>query len=639
MNIIPVIYIKRNGYSTLSVEFETFLAMINYRTIGVNFNTSENPTIKIWAPFADELSLVSENIQPIKLFKMPLGYWQADCPGLKPCDYYKLKIGDESSFPDPASLSQPQGVHQSSECLNLNELRQIKDNQWRGAQLKDLVIYELHVGTFTPEGTFNAIKEKLPYLKELGVNALNIMPVASFSGNRNWGYDGVYPFAVHAAYGGAIGFAELIKECHQNGIAVILDVVYNHLGPEGNYLGAFGPSSTQKYKTPWGNALNFDDSWCDGVREFFLENALMWLRDFHVDGLRLDAVHAIKDFSPKHFLRELSEKVRELNQLNQTSHFLIGECDLNDVRYIKSLDDEGYGLDAQWCDEWHHALHALITKEKNGYYSDFGKTEQLTKSFNHGYVFTGNYSPHRKKKFGTPTTGFSGQKFVIFTQNHDHTGNRMLGERLSQLVDFNTLKLAAGAMMVSPFIPLIFMGEEYGEESPFLYFISHEDKDLVEAVRKGRSEEFRDFIGQKNPPDPASEETFQQSKLKWDFEEKEQKVLLLAFYKKLISLRNEFPVLKPGNLNDISARNYQDAIIIVRKGDEYDIISVLNFSDNPQRIELPELLKSSHNILLYSAHKQWGGNIDYITIPLTRTENSLMLEVEKKSIVLFQIRK
>jgi maltooligosyltrehalose trehalohydrolase len=612
--------------------------MINNRTIGLNFDDKGNPGIRVWAPHASQLTIESAGHSLIKLKKMPLGFWQADCPGLKRGDRYKIKIGDDS-FPDPASLSQPDGVHQPSECLNLHDIRQIKDENWNGIPYHDLVIYELHVGTFSPEGNFDGIKSKLPYLKDLGINALNIMPVASFSGNRNWGYDGVYPFAVHPAYGGAVGFAELIKECHQNGLAVILDVVYNHLGPEGNYLGAFGPCFTKKYITPWGNAINFDDAWSDGIREFFLENALMWLRDFHIDGLRLDAVHAIKDFGPKHFLHELSEKVKQLNQLNQTSHFLIGECDLNDVRYIKSLDDNGYGLDAQWCDEWHHALHALITREKNGYYSDFGTIEQLTKSFNHGYVFTGEHSPHRKKKFGTQTTDIPGEKFVVFTQNHDHTGNRKMGERLTQLVDFNTLKLAAGAMFVSTFIPLIFMGEEYAEDSPFLYFISHEDKDLVEAVRKGRSEEFPDFMGDNNTPDPASEETFRQSKLRWNFKENEQKAKLLAFYKKLINLRNEFPVLKPGNLNDISARNTQDAIIIVRKGKEYDILSVLNFSENPLRLELPELSKSTHKVLLYSAHKQWSGNINDSAIPLTSNEKSVMLKMEEKSIIVFQIRK
>jgi len=454
-------------------------ALVEKRSLGINFHENASPTIKVWAPHARSLSLEVGGKSNTPLMRMQYGFWQANCPDVKPGDRYKLKINNKDQFPDPASLSQPDGVHDASEAIDLNVIRSIRDNNWKGISTHDLIIYELHAGTFTSEGTFNALTEKIGYLKELGINAIKIMPVAAFPGNRNWGYDGVFPFTVQASYGGALELAKLVKNCHENGIAVILDVVYNHLGPEGNYLNAFGPYFTGKYQTPWGKAINFDDAWSDGVRQYFLENALMWLRDFHIDGLRLDAVHAIKDFGPKHFLRELSEHVQLLNQKTGSQHFLIGECDLNDTRFINPPNKDGYGLDAQWCDEWHHALHAFLTGEKNGYYADFGKVQHLVNSFNHGYVYNGTYSNHRKKIFGTSTVGLPGEKFVVFTQNHDQVGNRMLGDRLSNMVDFETLKLAAGAMFVSPFVPMLFMGEEYAEDNPFLYFISHGDKHLV----------------------------------------------------------------------------------------------------------------------------------------------------------------
>ncbi len=612
--------------------------MIKERSIGINFNRNGTPTIKVWAPLARQITLEVDGKASIMLEKENPGFWQAENVDLQPKDRYKFLIDNESVFPDPASLSQPDGVHEASECIDLNEIRKISSSSWMGIPQNELILYELHVGTFTPEGTFKGVAQKLDYLKELGVNALNIMPVVSFPGNRNWGYDGAFPFSVHQSYGGAHEFALLIKACHDKGLAVVLDVVYNHLGPEGNYLGAFGPCFTAKYNTPWGNAINFDDAWCDGVRTFFLENALMWLRDFNIDGLRLDAVHAIKDFSPQHFLRELALEVKELNKQNKASHFLIAECDLNDIRYITPTEkDGGYGMNTQWCDEWHHALHALLTGETNGYYSDFGSSDQLTHSFNHAYVFTGAFSSHRKKHFGTPTKGFSGDKFVVFTQNHDHTGNRMMGERLSRLIDFESLKLAAGAMLLSPFVPLLFMGEEYAEDSPFLYFISHGDKELVRAVQEGRKKEFSAFIKDASPPDPAAEDTFLQSKLKWDYQHQDKKAIMLAFYKKLISLRKELALLKPGNRENIIARNTNDTIILTRTEGNQSLVVVMNFSSQPFGKEIPELQGSKWEVLLYSAHKKWGGNIDNTCEPIRENDKSLVPEIEKNTITLINI--
>ncbi|TVQ93005.1 MAG: malto-oligosyltrehalose trehalohydrolase [Bacteroidetes bacterium] len=616
-------------------------ALISRRSLGINFHSDAPPTILVWAPLARKLSAIINSKAEVALQKMHYGYWQASLPGLKPGDRYMLQINGKESFPDPASLHQPEGVHKASGVIDLREIKNIHYENWKGIDKKDLIIYELHVGTFTSEGTFSGVVNKLNYLKQLGINAIKIMPVSAYPGNRNWGYDGVFPFATQNSYGGPLEFAKLIKACHEKGLAVILDVVYNHLGPEGNYLNAFGPYFTDKYKTPWGKAINFDDEWCDGVRHYFIENALMWLRDFRIDGLRLDAVHAIKDFSPRHFLKELSEHLQKLNRETGTNHFLIGECDLNDTRFINPLNKDGYGLDSQWCDEWHHALHALVTGESNGYYSDFGKLYHLTKSFNHGYVYNGNYSGYRKKLFGTSTIGQPGEKFVIFTQNHDQVGNRMLGERLSNLVDFEALKLAAGAMFISPFIPMIFMGEEYAGDTPFLYFISHGDEHLVEQVRKGRKREFRDFMKNASPPDPFAVETFEKSKLKWDFRDDKQKGQMLAFYKKCIQLKKEYSLLKPGDRDNANAQEIiKDRVMLyTRYNAEKKIAAFLNFSEQSLRIETDELSQTQTELLLYTSHKKWGGNIPDKENPLSYSQDNATIRIEKKSMVLFIIEK
>ncbi len=609
------------------------------RSLGVNFRPGQEPIARIWAAQAKNISLQVADKKNIPLHQDQLGYWHAVCPDLKPGDRYLINVNGEHAYPDPASLSQPDGVHEPSECIDLNEIRKIHDEHWTGISTHDLIIYELHVGTFTPEGTFLSLQQKLEYLKDLGINAIEIMPVAAFPGTRNWGYDGVYPFAVQKSYGGAIEFAKLIKACHQKGIAVILDVVYNHLGPEGNYLNAFGPYFTDKYKTPWGKAINFDDAWCDGVRHYFLENAMMWLRDFHIDGLRLDAVHAIKDFSPKHFLQELSENVLKLNQQTNAQHFLIAECDLNDIRFIDPLKKGGFGMNAQWSDEWHHAIHTLMTGERQGYYADFGSLQQVVKTFNHSWVYDGSFSPHRKKKFGTPTAGQPGQRFVIFTQNHDQVGNRMMGDRLSALLDFESLKLAAGAMLASPFIPMLFMGEEYAENSPFQYFISHTDEELVSLVREGRKNEFREFMKDAEPPDPASEDTFKRSKLKWNYLEDESKQYMLAYYKKLIALRKEQPLLKPGARDHTNAFQVpnKEAIALVRENSNERLVALMNFSENNVMAEIPVSDPASVDILIYSAHEQWGGTINDNENILTIEGNELIANMMGKSFVLFRI--
>ena len=610
------------------------LPSIDRRQTGLNFSAEGIASILTWAPEAGkvEIEVIEKGVYALQ--KEDWGYWSYKSPDIKPNDKYWMVIDGTKKLPDPASLSQPEGVHGPSEAIALNNFTWT-DKNWKGIPFADLIIYELHTGTFTPEGTFDGIIGKLDYLRDLGVTAIEIMPVAQFPGWCNWGYDGVYPFAVQLTYGGIQGLIRLVNACHQQQLAVILDVVYNHLGPEGNYLPAYGPCFTEKYKTPWGLAINFDDAWCDGIRNFFIENVLMWLRDFHIDGLRLDAMHAIKDDSARHILQELKEYVNELNKYSGKSHFLTGECDLNDTKYIEPFEKGGYDLDAQWCDEFHHALHALVTGETDGFYSDFGSIEHLSKSFRDAFVYDGIFTPHRKKLFGSKTNGFSGHKFVVFAQNHDHIGNRKLGERLTTLVDFETLKLIAGAVFLSPFIPLIFMGEEYGETNPFLYFTSHTDPALIESIVKGRLEEFKSFKNAGEPFNPQLEETFNRSKLCWNFNHKKQ-FHLLSFYKELIRLKKFLPALNSANRADLlmDIVEEKNVIILRNKNRSNHLTAIMNFEKSDIKIDKTRYLQDDLNVFLYSAEEIWGGPLKQQ--PLAK-ENTL--SVRARSVMILSTSK
>ncbi|MGV3585923.1 MAG: malto-oligosyltrehalose trehalohydrolase, partial [Adhaeribacter sp.] len=457
---------------------------VSERTLGVNFTPAGEAIIRVWAPKAQQVAVALPDNITLPLQDEEFGYWSAKTYQLEPGDTYQFILDDDKKLPDPASLSQPEGVHGPSQALAIKNFAWT-DTAWKNIPLGDYILYELHTGTFTPEGTFAALEEKLDYLIKLGVNAIEIMPVVQFPGSRNWGYDGVFPYAVQDSYGGAAGLQHLVDVCHQKGIAVILDVVYNHLGPEGNYLGEYGHYFTDKYNTPWGPALNFDDAWCDGVRQYFVENLLMWFRDFHIDAVRMDAVHAIKDFSPTHILREMKQLVNQLMQETGRTHYMIVELDLNDTRFINPLEEQGYGMDAQWIDEFHHALRVTATGENTGYYADFSGIQHLAKTYQDAYVYDGQYSPHRNKTFGIKAENNPGEQFIVFSQNHDQVGNRMLGERTSTLTTYEMQKLLAAAVIVSPYLPMLWMGEEYSEPNPFLYFVSHTDPELAEAVRKG----------------------------------------------------------------------------------------------------------------------------------------------------------
>lgn len=578
---------------------------VSKRTIGINFTKEGKAEINIWSPQAEKVSLIAEKLA-IPLEKKQYGYWGTTTDQLKEGSRYKIQINDKQPFPDPTSLSQPDGVHGDSEAINLASY-QWSETMWQNPALQEYIIYELHTGTFTDEGTFASLEEKLDYLKELGITAIEIMPVAQFPGNRNWGYDGVFPFAVQNSYGGPRGLQHLVDACHQRGLAVVLDVVYNHLGPEGNYLGEYGPFFTAKYNTPWGNAINFDDAWCDGVRRYVVENALMWYRDFRIDALRLDAVHAIKDFNPVHILKEIRLRLDSLMQQTGRTHYLIVELDLNDTRFIDPVEKGGYGMDAQWIDEFHHALRVTTGQEKTGYYSDFNGLEDLAKSYRDAYVYDGQYSPHRNKFFGIKAENNPGQQFIVFSQNHDQVGNRMLGERSSQLVSFELQKLMAGAVLLSPYLPMLFMGEEWSEPNPFQYFVSHTDPDLAEAVRKGRKEEFAAFHAQGEAPDPMAVETFNNSKLQWSLIEQGRHKTMLHFYKTLISLRKQHPVLKNLNRKALSVETNAENMTLTlhRWHEENKLICLMNFSDDTGIITLDQT--TEWQVLLHSADTQWGG--------------------------------
>ncbi len=480
--------------------------------------------------------------------------------------------------PDPASRLQPEGVHGPSEVVG----REFEwhDENWRGVALEDLVFYELHVGTFTDAGTFDAVIEKLDALRELGITAIQLMPIGQFPGHRNWGYDGVYVAAAQQSYGGPLGLKRLVDAAHGRGLAVFLDVVYNHLGPEGNYLSQFGPYFTDRYKTPWGLALNFDGPYSDDVRWFFIHNALQWVDEFHVDGLRVDAVHAIVDHSAEPFLQDLTNAVRGCAERLGRHIWTIAESDLNDPRVITSAPELGLGFDAQWTDDFHHSLHVLLTGEQDGYYVSFGRVSDLARVLTAGYLYVGQHSPYRQRKYGARPATRDGAHFVVFAQNHDQIGNRMRGERLAAIVSPAKLRLAAAAVVLAPFLPMLFMGEEYGETAPFQYFTSHSDEDLIEAVRRGRLEEFDDFEWVGEAPDPHDDATFLRSKLTWKGDE-----ALRTLYADLLRLRRETPALRSLNLDDVEVHaDDERRVLLVRRG---DVFIAFNFSELEQTVELP----------------------------------------------------
>jgi len=593
----------------------------------------------VWAPLRQkvEVHLLAPQERLLSLERDEQGYYQGIAEGVEPGSLYFYRLDGLQETPDPASRSQPQGVHGPSQVVD--PYFPWEDRSWFGLPLQQYIIYELHVGTFAPEGTFDTIIPYLDELLDLGITALELMPVAQFPGNRNWGYDGVYPFAVQNSYGGPQGLKRLVNACHQRELAVVLDVVYNHLGPEGNHLGEFGPYFTDRYRTPWGLALNFDGPDSDEVRRFFIENALYWITEFHIDALRLDALHAILDISPQPFLEELAASVHE--QAERLNHrvYLIAESAANDVRLIRARELGGYGLDAQWNDDFHHSLHTLITGERNGFYQDFGGFHHIVKASQEGFVYSGEYSPYRRRRHGTSSRDIPASRFVVFAQNHDVVGNRGHSDRLSQLVSFEALKLAAGLVILSPFVPLLFMGEEYGETAPFHYFISHTDPALVEAVRRGRREEFAAFQWQSEPPDPQDEATFLSAKLSHHLRQEGHHRVLLEFYKELIQLRKETASLSYLSKDALEVLGYEktEVLAVRRWVQEEQAIAAFHFGEAPSSLAFPLPAGRWHK-QLDSAEERWSGPGSLVPARIT-SEGEVDLSLSPQSFVLFISRK
>ena len=580
-----------------------------YKLPAPKYNDDEDSCeFTLWAPLAGKASVQIAGGREHEMQKEEGGYWSKKLENIKPGTLYKYRIDGGDSFPDPASLSQPEGVHGGTEVIDLKQYAW-QDDGWQNIPLSELIIYELHTGTFSAEGTFEGIAKKLDYILDIGINAIEIMPVAQFPGNRNWGYDGVYPYAVQDSYGGALELMKLVDKCHKKGIAVILDVVYNHFGPEGNYAANFGPYFSEIYSTPWGHPINFDGKYSDGVRNYFIQNALMWVRDFHFDGLRIDAIHSIFDFSAKHILQEIAEKTDELTKETGREYHLIAESHLNDVKYINPIEKGGYGLDAQWSEDFHHSVHAKITGERNGYYADYGDIDLIAKSIKESFAYDHKYSEYRKRTFGTSTKDNPGEQFVVFLQNHDMAGNRRFGERLTSLVSFEMLKTAAALMFCTPNIPMLFMGEEYAEKNRYYYFVSHSDPGLNEAVRIGRDREFRGFYGDNPPPapDPAAEETFEASKLSFDFDKDRKSRAMLDYNKEMIRLRKSNPVLADLNKERLSVHSEKDLLILKRwKGDD-ELLCFFNLGDSDMEHGFSEDKSVEMQKTLDSASEKWLG--------------------------------
>ena len=604
-------------------------------TLGATYLGENLCSFMVWAPLSRKIDvhITYPQEKMLALSKDSRGYHYGIFGGISAGSKYYYRLDSGNEYPDPASRFQSDGVHQPS--LVVDSSFNWNDQNWFGISLSEYIIYELHVGTFTNEGTFDAIIPHLDKLKELDITAVELMPVAQFPGSRNWGYDGVYPYAVQNSYGGPEGLKRLVNACHAKGIAVIMDVVYNHIGPEGNYFEQFGPYFTERYLIPWGKAINFDGAYSDEVRYFFIENALYWLTEMHIDALRLDALHAIFDISPRPFLQELAEAVKQLREETGRRLYLIGESDANDRRCVSPPEIGGYGLDAQWNDDFHHELHVLLTGEKKGYYQGFGQLSQMAKSLREGFIYSGEYSSFRKRRHGSSSRDIPASRFVVFSQNHDQIGNRMLGERLSNLVSFEGLKLAAGNVLLSPFLPLLFMGEEYGETAPFQYFTSHSETALIEAVRKGRREEFNAFDWEGECPDPQAEITFLKSKINHDLCTEGQHKILFSFYKELIRLRKKIPALTCLSKDDMEVLYYEKSstIFFRRWVNSNEAIIVFNFG-NVMSLVTPPIDRGQWNKILDSADKKWLGRGSKIPRKFT-VNNEVNLNIEPQSLALF----
>ena len=554
---------------------------------------------RVWAPNARTVEVECAGDRT-PMLRHSNGWWMVEVSQALAGYEYSFVLDGGAPLPDPRSAYQPHGVHGCSQVVDHSAFRW-NDQGWTPPPFAAGSIYELHIGTFTPEGTFDAAISRLDHLADLGVTYVEVMPVAEFSGDRGWGYDGVDLFAPHHCYGGPEALKRLVDACHSRGLATILDVVYNHFGPCGNYLPQFGPYLNRRYATSWGDAVNFDGPGSDEVRRFFCDNAQAWLRDYHFDGLRLDAVHAIFDMSALHFLEQLATEVRKLQPKLGRELTLIAESDLNNPRLVQPVEAGGYGLDAMWCDDFHHAIHAVLTHERGGYYADFGSLAEVAAALQRGFVYDGRYSIYRGRVHGRPARAVSGHRFVAFTQNHDQVGNRAKGDRSSHLMTIARAKIAAAFLVMSPHVPLIFQGEEWAASTPFQYFTGHEDVALAQAVSEGRRREFARFAWRTDEiPDPQAPQTFQQSKLRWEEIGLQPHTEMLEWYRTLLRLRRTVPGLWDGGFERVRVR-FDERLqwFVVERP---PLVMVANLAESARTVPLPHdgssrpLVLSDHTI-------------------------------------------
>jgi maltooligosyltrehalose trehalohydrolase len=542
---------------------------------------------RVWAPQVSSLALQFPDRPPLAMnrdgedFKLLV-------PDARPGGLYSFRFEDGRQRPDPVSRSQPQGVHGPSQIVDPQAFVW-SDLDWKGLPLSDYILYELHVGTFTPEGTFASAISKLPHLKDLGITAVELMPLGEFPGTRNWGYDQVDLYAPHSAYGGPDGLKSLVDACHQADLAVVLDVVYNHLGPEGNYLAEFAPYYTDQYRTPWGRALNYDGPYSDGVRSYVIDNALYWLTEYHIDGLRLDAIHGIFDFGACHILAELRDRFHEQAERLGRMAWMIAESDLNDVRVLNSRARGGHAIDAQWFDDFHHAVRTYFTGAKRAYLAGFGELRHIQKAITEGFIYDGCYSSYRKRHFGSSSRDLPGYHFVAFIQNHDQIANTSQGARWPHLMPLDRYKIAVALLLCSPCLPLLFMGEEFAETNPFLYFTSHGDPRLARLVSEGRYKEYEEFTAPSDFADPQATEAFERSKINWDLLHAPYNKAVLNLYCALIGLRKRWPCLHNGR-KDLTRVQVDEAArwLLLERADPSGARAALfcNMSDSVQSPDL-----------------------------------------------------
>jgi len=554
-------------------------------------------TFRVWAAGASQVDLEID-AQRYPMASDGRGWWSTSVDA-NPGATYGFALDGGEVLPDPRSAWQPDGVHGLSRLVDHTRFSW-HANGWHGRQLLGQLVYELHIGTFTAAGTFEAAIDRLDHLVDLGVEFVQLLPVAAFPGRHGWGYDGVFLYAVQESYGGPDGLKQFVDACHDRDLGVILDVVYNHLGPDGNVLPSFGPYFTDTFSTPWGEAMNYCGAGADEVRRYVVDNALMWLRDYRIDALRLDAVHAILDTSATHILEELTVEVAALSEEVGRPLALVAETDLNDPRLITARYAGGYGLDAQWSDDFHHALHAVLTSESLGYYEDFGSLSQLAKAFTSGYVYTGQYSRHRDRRHGRPLpAAITGHRLLGYAQDHDQIGNRAAGERLSQLISTELVKVAAALVLTSPFTPMLFMGEEWAASTPWQYFTDHEDPELADAVRAGRRGEFKAFgYTHEEVPDPQHPTTIERSTLKWDELSVAPHADVHAWYRELIALRRSRLDLADGRFDQLEVEFDEDQRWLVLRRPATAVAVNLATREQTLNVEATSVLLASADVEL-----------------------------------------